>query len=505
MIILDTNAVHDLDPHGSRADLIRMLRKVGLPIAIPWVVLEELTAHKLYEYQRHFELMLRNHKALSGLEPNLSGQAPKFEGEEFASYWRKQYSEVFETIPTKESALKAAVLREAACMKPAKMDKSKKSGGRDVAVWFSILDYLDEHPESEIHFVTNNIADFGEPETWPFPLDIDLTGKTHRVKQLLDFEEVLKEFTEKAEPPQHIEEKLTARLNSVESNTILRAEVWRALAKNYAYRAGRNIPPGVLVRVALDSMRPVECRRIGESVWFCAAVKWQVYMIQNGLDDPFIATWDTSILFPEDEGADISVLRRGRLAELSVEGLMGSMSDGLMEDMLSFNQHPTGVHEAPISQQMQQEMLPGEYPQRRNVRAVRNYRTRLDNPLFYSQSVCAALTRTVGPVEYTDGPGDYGVDATVSIAEGNIAVVMKAGHRQFFVDDLRAAYGIPRERGDGVIIVTSRPLSRSVIRHLREMSDIESRPLEIVQWIDPSDDDELEAAFSSVRDRLANG
>lgn len=310
MIILDTNAVHDLDPHGSRADLIRMLGKAGLKVGVPWVVLEELTAHKLHEYQREFELMLRHYRKVIDLEPSLLGPEPKFRGDEYAAYWREQYRGIFEVIPTGVDALQAAILREAACMKPAKVDKTKKSGGRDVAVWFSVLNYLDVNQGEEVQFVTNNTTDFGQPDEWPFPLDIDLIGKVHRIKQVAEFEEILREFTEEATVQVDAEGVLLQKLNLPETRDIIVREAWDRLTDGHERRNFRRLPHDVLLRVSVDSLGPVECRRIGESVWSWSQVKWQVYMLKRGGADPLIMTWDTSILLPE-EGSSVSLLRSG--------------------------------------------------------------------------------------------------------------------------------------------------------------------------------------------------
>ncbi|MEU9082305.1 PIN domain-containing protein [Streptomyces sp. NPDC048357] len=497
VIVLDTNAVHDLDPHGSQADLIRMLRKAGLKITVPWVTLEELTAHKLYDYQRAFGLMLNRHEELERLEPNLSGPAPVFQGEKFAAYWRNQYMDVFAIIPTKPSALQAAVLREAACMKPAKVEKNAKSGGRDVALWFSILDYMDANPDEKVYLVTNNTKDFGEPGTWHFPLNIDLAGKSDRIEQFLDFQDALREFTKEEEVPGDAAETLTRRLQSPESIEIVTHEAWKSLAPKRARRLPRNVPSGVRLKVGFESMGPVECRRIGTSLWYWAKATWQVYMCNGGVD-VFTAAWDTSILFSENPETPISVLRNGRLTQIPRGELGETLAGSLAEGLMAYGQEvETDRHSAQL--RWVSEDFTALDRQRRQFAARRH-----TEPALYERQVIQALREFSDDVERVSGPGDFGVDAMVGTPEGSvIAVSIKAGSGIFGLNRLIQALSIPAELGDAVLIVTSRSISRNVDHEIDDMLANDPRPVEIVCWADESDTITLMEKVMVLRRRIS--
>ncbi|WP_327230545.1 PIN domain-containing protein [Streptomyces murinus] len=496
MIILDTNAVHDLDPHGSRADLIRMLGKAGLKVGIPWVVLEELTAHKLHEYQREFELMLRHYRKVIDLEPSLLGPEPKFRGDEYAAYWREQYRGIFEVIPTGVDALQAAILREAACMKPAKVDKTKKSGGRDVAVWFSVLNYLDVNQGEEVQFVTNNTTDFGQPDEWPFPLDIDLIGKAHRIKQVAEFEEILREFTEEATVQEDAEGVLLQKLNLPETRDMIVREAWDRLTDGHERRNFRRLPHDVLLRVSVDSLGPVECRRIGESVWSWSQVKWQVYMLKRGGADPLIMTWDTSILLPE-EGSSVSLLRSGSFSPLSFEDLNEELKGEVEEEMSA---HRDALILDEYRQVLRRDVTAGDDISRNLGVEPYTMQTRAH---LYERDVLRGLREIMESVEYTDGPGDMGRDAVIATPEGVIAVCVKWGMKLGLSDLVRASH-IPSEMGDAVLIITNGPISRNVDRHVSEFVEMNNRPLEIVRWSGPADNGNLARKIEILRSLLVS-
>ncbi|WP_158718447.1 MULTISPECIES: PIN domain-containing protein [Streptomyces] len=492
VIILDTNAVHDLDPHGSQADLIRMLRKTGMDIRVPWVVLEELTAHKLYEYQRAFGLMLKRHEELANLEPNLSGPVPEFKEEVFADHWREQYADVFATIPTSESALKAAVLREAACMRPAKMEKTNKSGGRDVAVWFSILDYMKQHPKARISFITNNTSDFGEPEAWPFPLNVDLGIESARIKQFPSIQEVLREFTQEKTPADGIADELKHRLESDMSLTTVARAAWRRLAPMHGMRPTKEIPEDVRLGSRLKSMGTVECRSIGDSLWHWVRVEWEIYLYSLRIDPPFTATWDTSILFPADQHKEISVLRTGRFTAIGLDELNPGLTRRLIEESLTL-----------LNDSIANEIIPLENRAEEDQKARWHFASRRSvSPHLYEREVVHALRDITLRVRHTDGPGDFGADATIDTPEGAIAVYIKAGTRNFSEEDLVRAAFIPRELGKAVLIVTSREWSRTIEVRMDELETETSRPIEIAYWRDEMDSGSLRESVISLRRRM---
>ncbi|MFD4955205.1 hypothetical protein [Streptomyces sp. NPDC058451] len=78
---------------------------------------------------------------------------------------------------------------------PAKPVKDHAEGGRDAAIWFSILDFLKQNPDEHVYFVTNNTKDFGDGSSYKYPMDEDVRGLEDRLTMLRDFAQVVSEFT----------------------------------------------------------------------------------------------------------------------------------------------------------------------------------------------------------------------------------------------------------------------------------------------------------------------
>ncbi|MGW1928632.1 PIN domain-containing protein [Streptomyces sp. NPDC001919] len=496
MLIFDTNAVNEMDPHGAKADLLRLLGKAGIDVAVPWVVLEELTAHKLYDYQRSFDMMRRRHQELAELTPNLAGAEPKFQGAEFAEYWRRQYRDIFTIIPTSHGALQQAVLREAACMKPAKVDKTKKSGGRDVAVWFSILEYLDQNPQKVVHFVSANTSDFGEPDQWPFPLDIDLEGKGGRISHLLNFESALEKFAQPAEAPEGIQDALTQRLSVDKAKKELGHELWvRHLRRLFGWK-GKSKPTSLHAGISFSSMEPAECRKIGNSVYFWAKVSWQVFALPPGAISPVIASWDTSVLFPEDEQGGISLLRSGSLAPISASELSEEIGaqlsealqderDALAEDDL---QDSNAAHAATAF--LDDSATSTWSPVLKGSRVRSDLR---ESAFLYERRVIESLQRNFEKVRLPSM--DLGFAAVILTREGVIGVAIQYGPR---TSGLLAPGSLPRSLGSGLdamLVVSNRP-AFATVDHVF--------PVETVQWNGASDNEELVRRVKRIRHALSS-
>ncbi|MFE9950249.1 PIN domain-containing protein [Streptomyces sp. NPDC005531] len=499
MLIFDTNAVNDLDPHGAKADLLRLLGKAGLGIAAPWVVLEELTAHKLHDYQRAFDLMRRQHQELSALEPNLAGPTPVFQGDRFAEYWRKQYSEIFHTIPTSQKALRAAVLREAACMKPAKVDKTKKSGGRDVAIWFSILEYLENNPTEDVFFVSANTTDFGAPDEWPFPLDLDLGDKEARVTHLLTFEGALEKFTQPTEAPADIREKLIARLSQPNSVAAMNREVWGRRIRTLFKSKSKGLPSEFHLTMEPQSIGDIECRVIDTSIWYWSKVSWQICALQGGSATLLAFSWDTSILFPEEEEGGISLLRSGPLTEVDPEDL----SEGLKESLSDVLNYETArlsdvSYQAEVEDQQEQSIEFRNKVQHRAGKIAANLES-TESAFRYEQMVIAAIHRSVGPVQYVGNAAGFGIDAILETPEGTIGVVIKFGHSVYEINRINA---IRREIADAVITITNRPVVGRPKLALQDPFFV-SHPHEVVRWVKEADDSAIARAVHTIRHKLS--
>ncbi|MFD9633513.1 PIN domain-containing protein [Streptomyces violascens] len=197
MIIFDTNAVNLLPPSSHRADIIRKLRQSGHhKVAVPWMVMEEMVAHQTKHYPDKYRAVVNTLAKLNEALPwEVESSLEPLALNRLAAHWRSAYEEIFEVIDTSGDAARRALAREAMALPPAKPVKDRSEGGRDAAVWFSILDYLKENPDEDICFVTNNTKDFGDGTAYPYPMNEDVRGLEGRLTRLTDFAAVVSKFT----------------------------------------------------------------------------------------------------------------------------------------------------------------------------------------------------------------------------------------------------------------------------------------------------------------------
>lgn len=304
MIIFDTNAVNRINPHGTRADILRKLRGSGRHrVAVPWMVMEEMIAHQSKDYVKKYQAAS---EALDALKAEMKWEPESFL-EEIAlerhqEYWRKPYSEIFELIETSGDAARKALAREAMGLPPAKPGKSP-TGGRDAAIWFSLIEYLEANPTEDVYFVTNNHTDFGDGSAYPYPMDRDLPDG-HRLTILKDFNEVVARFTQKVEAAQETVDEflhssrvrtavvqLAAELRSIPgfhgldtSGTSVRWQMWMSE------------PDAEILRIS-----DVTGHRIEQDTWYTATTDWVLSGLVARADNQSIrrvsCVWTLKILF----------------------------------------------------------------------------------------------------------------------------------------------------------------------------------------------------------------
>ncbi|SDP62345.1 hypothetical protein SAMN04487981_12948 [Streptomyces sp. cf386] len=197
MIIFDANAVNLLSPEGPRADIIRKLRQSRHHrVAVPWMVLEELAAHQANLYPVKHQAVLNTLEKLRAILPwEPENSLEPLDLERLLDHWRKVYGEIFEVIETSDGVIRRAFQREAMALPPTKRGKDHSEGGRDAAIWFSILEFLKQNPDEHVHFVTNNSTDFSDGIGYPYPMNEDIRGMEHRLTLLQDFDQVVSQFT----------------------------------------------------------------------------------------------------------------------------------------------------------------------------------------------------------------------------------------------------------------------------------------------------------------------
>ncbi|MEN8655544.1 PIN domain-containing protein [Streptomyces sp. 21So2-11] len=324
MIIFDTNAVNLLSAEGPVADIVRKLRASGRHrVAVPWMVMEEMAAHQAQLYPVKHQSAVRVLEKLNDELPwELKSSLEPLDTERLLDHWRSTYRKIFEVIETSGDAARRALSRETMGLKPAKPRQPGKEespkGARDVAIWFSILEFLKNNPEEQIHFVTNNSTDFGDGNTYPYPLDEDVRGLESRLKRLTDFAQVVSEFTEEVSG-QDAKDAATELLRSQPVRARVAQTAMELLSSPIGFEGlGAAGAPESWCAWAgppateLLSVDGVTGHRIEEDVWYTANAQWLLYGIAGDSDCSearYIAcTWKMKVLFSSGEAEDPTVL-----------------------------------------------------------------------------------------------------------------------------------------------------------------------------------------------------
>ena len=316
MIIFDTNAVNLIPPDGVRADIIRKLRKSGHHrVAVPWVVLEELTAHQAKHYPEKYRAAVNTLARLRELLPwELDSTLEPLDLERLLDHWRDVYGEIFEVIETSGDVARKALTREAMALPPAKRANDHSEGARDVAIWFSILECLKANPEEHIYFVTNNTSDFGDGTAYPYPMDEDIRGLEDRLTRLVDFKEVVSTFTKE----------VSGEAAEAAAEALLRSDAVCERVAQTAVEALESMVgfPGLgpsdaeviwrswlaAPEVEVVSVKNITGHEIEGDVWYTADAQWLLYgsaVSSDGEDAVSVAcVWEMKILFSTIEEDD---------------------------------------------------------------------------------------------------------------------------------------------------------------------------------------------------------
>ena len=179
MIALDTNQIRAKSPSGP---LLRMLHKVATEtdheLVLPEMVVEEYLAHYRREVEVALQRVRETIEKLRQLVP--SWDAPRLPYSSIPAEAEKirqeQFAQIFQTLPTPESAWQEALFREARRRPPSKTSwDTPGSGARDVAIWLTVIDAC-RLRGAETYFVTDNSSDFGKGALLP-ELIVDLNDR----------------------------------------------------------------------------------------------------------------------------------------------------------------------------------------------------------------------------------------------------------------------------------------------------------------------------------------
>ncbi|WP_432001615.1 PIN domain-containing protein [Streptomyces sioyaensis] len=333
MIILDSCILRGISVHDSRMDLLRTIRRLGVErVSVPWMVLEELAAQKALQHQEAHAEAVKAVNKLTKATPWPLGELAQEDAERVREHWRSEYQKVVEVIPTSENALREAMRREANGEAPCKISprgsgKAEKVGGRDAAIWLSVVEYAEGHPDEVIYFVSSNTRDFGTGDTYLHPMNEDLRDIGSRFTHFTSLDDVVNRF---ASP---VESDRDATLEVVSScasrNIIADAAAEWAHRRNTPFECSLGDSHGIgfhtpitatgwadVPAVKLASLDHVETFEIGDHKWSTGTARWFIggnaftgHPIPGTLNF-VICTWETRILFSSDAmDSGLAILR----------------------------------------------------------------------------------------------------------------------------------------------------------------------------------------------------
>jgi hypothetical protein len=321
ILILDTNAVRMLNPNGSNADVLRIIKTSGTAkVAVPEMVLHEMIAQQVIEYRDAYEKADVAVKRVRGRHPDLRSAFMTLNRgidiEDVRQGWERRYRAIFDLIPTTGDVALQALIREANGEKPAKMSEKqgekKKEGARDVAIWLSVVEYMRKNPNEQVYFVTKNSKDFGDGSEWPAPMDDDLRGIEGRITLLPDMDAVISALTEEVQASE-LSAEASAALKTL-SQTIgdLAVKLMRGRPQLRASLLSQFDRSGHFKRVTfrrwvappdaeLLGVSNVTGHKIEDSVWFVADVEWLMWgvaqaFIPNLGVAPVACIWETRVV-----------------------------------------------------------------------------------------------------------------------------------------------------------------------------------------------------------------
>ncbi|MGW6360325.1 PIN domain-containing protein [Streptomyces sp. NPDC055092] len=320
MIIFDTNAVNLLPHEGPRPDIIRKLRQSGHHrVAVPWMVLEEMAAHQAKHYPAKYQTVVNTLDKLREVLPwELKSTLEPLDVERLLNHWRGLYSEIFEVIETSGEVARRALAREAMALPPAKRGGDHSEGARDVAIWFSILEFLKENPDEKVCFVTNNTKDFGNGVDYPYPMNEDVEGLQERITRLSDFDAVVSTFTKtvSGKDAEAVADELLRALpvrsrvaqTAVEVLASVSGFVGLGAADTAVRWSGWFASPEVELLAVTD----VTGHEIEGDVWYTANARWLLYGLAVDGDEAnpgyTACVWETRVLFSARDGDEMPTL-----------------------------------------------------------------------------------------------------------------------------------------------------------------------------------------------------
>lgn len=150
MIILDANILTKSGIDSATTDLVKIIRTSGVErVVVPWVVLEELTAHRAVPCRRKYEAAGAALRSLKDGTPwPIRVTLPRMDLQRFQDEWR----DVVDVVPTSEAALKQALMQEANLLPLCKRVAINEGGDTaKIGGWDAAIAARDRRDELEIY------------------------------------------------------------------------------------------------------------------------------------------------------------------------------------------------------------------------------------------------------------------------------------------------------------------------------------------------------------------
>jgi hypothetical protein len=238
--------------------------------------------------------------------------------ERLLNHWWGLYSEIFEVIETSGEVARRALAREAMALPPAKRGGDRSEGARDVAIWFSILEFLKDNPDEEVCFVTNNSKDFGNGVDYPYPMNEDVEGMQDRITRLSNFDEVVSAFTKTVSGKEaeavayELLRSLSVRSRVAQTAVEVLTSASGFIGMGAADTAVRWSRWFVSPEVELLAVTDVTGHEIEGDVWYTAHARWLLYGLAFDADaaNPgyTACVWETKVLFSARDGDETPTL-----------------------------------------------------------------------------------------------------------------------------------------------------------------------------------------------------
>lgn len=297
MILLDTNALLGMKTlDGAAIHLLQGLARITKhELAVPAIVAEEFLSNRTRQRQKlaaDFERAATDFRAALPHQwqcrdlhdlvrsvrdawiENFTTVPPELITDAQATELM-QLRQVFKVLPAPTGAAEEALRREAWRIPPAQSADNAKGygvGGRDVLVWLTVLDLLDD-PAAEVVLVANDGRAFGRGDL-PAALRSEVDAKPGRFSLFRTLTGLLDHLGQSTEPPHSLRELVTHSLvfERAVTDYLDTVEHDASVTINAVSKSSYLVAPQAPRTVVCQDVVSRQARLVGNEVWTVATV-----------------------------------------------------------------------------------------------------------------------------------------------------------------------------------------------------------------------------------------